>query len=231
MDETKIRILYAEDNDLTAETTKIILEQENFEVETVANGTKAWKRYKEWKPDILLLDLEMPGKDGVEVTRMVREQDWQTHIIVYTAHGENAQEAAAVDAGADVFINKTGSPEVLTAYMKRMRERIRKHTNIPHLYYLSEHTTYNSITRELTIDGTITQLKKINGRLLQLLCAKNHEVAEKSYLLHGIWDKAVMNKEKELKKYASQIRTHLKADPTLQLESREGGYILISLAH
>ena len=228
MDEAKISILYAEDDEFGAKLTKTILEKENFEVEIVSDGSEAWKAYKERKPDILLLDLDMPGKDGLEITRLVREHDQQTPILVYTTHGEPAKEVAVLDAGADEFINKERPPEVLIAYMKRVREKIKKYMNIPHLYRLSDHTTYNSITRELIIDGITTQLKTIDGRFLQLLCAKNHEVSGKSYLIHGIWGKADINKESELKKYASRVRTNLKTDPTLKIEFRDEGYILMS---
>lgn len=229
MDEAKISILYAEDDEFGAKLTKTILEKENFEVEIVSDGSEAWKAYKERKPDILLLDLDMPGKDGLEITRLVREHDQQTPILVYTTHGEPAKEVAVLDAGADEFINKERPPEVLIAYMKRVREKIKKYMNIPHLYRLSDHTTYNSITRELIIDGITTQLKTIDGRFLQLLCAKNHEVSGKSYLIHGIWGKADINKESELKKYASRVRTNLKTDLTLKIEFRDEGYILMSV--
>ena len=230
MDEAKISILYAEDDEFGAKLTNTILEKENFEVEIVSDGSEAWKAYKERKPDILLLDLDMPGKDGLEITRLVREHDQQTPILVYTTHGEPAKEVAVLDAGADEFINKEMPPEVLIAYMKRVREKIKKYMNIPHLYRLSDHTTYNSITRELIIDGITTQLKTIDGRFLQLLCAKNHEVSSKSYLIHGIWGKADINKESELKKYASRVRTNLKTDPTLKIEFRDDGYILMSVS-
>ena len=229
MDEAKISILYAEDDEFGAKLTKTILEKENFEVEIVSDGSEAWKAYKERKPDILLLDLDMPGKDGLEITRLVREHDQQTPILVYTTHGEPAKEVAVLDAGADEFINKERPPEVLIAYMKRVREKIKKYLNIPHVYRLSDHTTYNSITRELIIDGITTQLKTIDGRFLQLLCAKNHEVSGKSYLIHGIWGKADINKESELKKYASRVRINLKTDPTLKIEFRDDGYILMSV--
>ena len=229
MDEAKISILYAEDDEFGAKLTKTILEKENFEVEIVSDGSEAWKAYKERKPDILLLDLDMPGKDGLEITRLVREHDQQTPILVYTTHGEPAKEVAVLDAGADEFINKERPPEVLIAYMNRVREKIKKCMNIPHLYRLSDHTTYNSITRELIIDGITTQLKTIDGRFLQLLCAKNHEVSGKSYLIHGIWGKADINKESELQKYASRVRTNLKTDPTLKIEFRDDGYILMSV--
>ena len=99
--DTTIRILYAEDDADGAKLTKMILEKENFEVEIVLNGAKAWDAYKKQKPDILLVDLDMPKIDGLELTRMIRENDRQTHIIVYTSHGEPAKEIAVLDAGAD----------------------------------------------------------------------------------------------------------------------------------
>ena len=101
--------------------------------------------------------------------------------------------------------------------------------NISNLYILSPNTTYNSITRELYINGHIVRLKGVEGRFLQLLCAKNHEVASKSYLIHGIWGNANKNKASELKKYASLVRSYLKSDSSLQIEFRDGGYMLFQL--
>lgn len=227
--DTTIRILYAEDDADGAKLTKMILEKENFEVEIAPNGAKAWDAYKKQKPDILLVDLDMSKIDGLELTRMIRENDRQTHIIVYTSHGEPSKEIAVLDAGADEFIPK-GSPEVLIAHMKRLRDRIKGCMNIPHLYQLSKHTTYNSITREVTIDGITKRLPKNEGRFLQLLCAKNHEIADKSYLIIGTWGKADKNKEPEVKKYISRLRGYLKADPSLQIDHEGDGYILICLA-
>ena len=197
--DTTIRILYAEDDADGAKLTKMILEKENFDVEIALNGAKAWDAYKKQKPDILLVDLDMPKIDGLELT------------------------------GADEFIPK-GSPEVLIAHMKRLRDRIKGCMNIPHLYQLSKHTTYNNITREVTIDGITKRLPKNEGRFLQLLCAKNHEIADKSYLIIGTWGKADKNKEPEVKKYISRLRGYLKADPSLQIDHEGDGYILICLA-
>ena len=71
----KMRILYAEDYELEAELTKIILEENEFIVDIAADGEKAWDAYNRQKPDILLLDLNMPQKDGIEVTRLIRKKN------------------------------------------------------------------------------------------------------------------------------------------------------------
>lgn len=222
------RILYAEDDALAAKLIKITLEQHDFLVEVSPDGEKAWGAYKKQKPDILLLDLDMPKKDGLQLTRLVRERDPETHIIVYTMHGEPEKEIAILDTGADEFISKDRDIEVLIAHLKRTGEKMVKKLNIPHLYQLSTHTTYNSVSRVLTIHGKSTRLKSVDARFLQLLCAKSQEIADKDYLIQGIWNKANANKESELKKYACRVRSQLKADTTLQIESRDGGYILFT---
>ncbi len=224
----KIRILYAEDDDRGAKLTKIILEKAGFELEIAPDGVEAWKAYKAQKPDLLLIDLDMPKKDGLELIQMIRKVDQLTNIIVYTSYTDLNKEIAALDAGADIFINKELSPEKFISHMTRAGKRAKGYMNIPHLYQLSKHTAFNGITREITIDGITTQMKKIDGRFLHLLCAKNHEVMSKSELIYGIWNLSDKSKDTELKKYASRVRTYLKPDPTLQIECRDGGYILMT---
>ena len=120
----KMRILYAEDYELDAELTKILLEEHEFTVDIAADGKKAWDAYNRQKPDILLLDLNIPRKDGIEVTRLIRQKDPHTHIIIYTSHGEPEREIAALDAGADEFIPKDRTPDVLIAHLKILRQKM-----------------------------------------------------------------------------------------------------------
>ena len=82
-----MRILYAEDNKVDSELTKMILEEHEFIVDIAVNGEEAWDAYNRQKPDILLLDLYMPLKDGIEVIRLIRKKDPLTCIIIYTSHG------------------------------------------------------------------------------------------------------------------------------------------------
>lgn len=223
----KLKILYVENDVFGAGATKLILEHENFEVNIAENGLEGWHRYKEWKPDILLIDLGMPVMDGLELTRLVREKDTQTHIIIYTSHGEPEKEIKVLDAGADEFVSKSRSPEVLVAHFNRLREKIVKCVNKPKVYYLSTHTIFNSITRVVTTDDDQQQLKNTESRLLQLLAAKINELVEREFILKGVWGNSSPGKDSEIKKYVSLLRKYLKNDPTLSIECRYGNYILI----
>lgn len=77
--ESKYRILYAEDDKRTASVTKEILETEGLYVEIAYNGKQAWEIFQTMKPDLLLLDLELPGKSGLDLVLLVRDT---VHIIV-----------------------------------------------------------------------------------------------------------------------------------------------------
>ncbi|WP_099291220.1 response regulator transcription factor [Butyricimonas sp. Marseille-P3923] len=223
------RVLYAEDNKRTAELLQKILELHGYSVEIAPDGITAWNAYRRERPNILLLDLELPEIDGVELTCRIREKDHATHIIIYTSHGEREHELDALDAGADEFFSKDKDAELLAHHLNNLRTRITKGIKRPHVYRLSPITSYNSASRVLTIGEKEIQLATIDARFLQLLCAKNNEIASRDYLIQGIWDKASLHKEPELKKYACRVRKALEPDPTLQIKSQDGGYILLHL--
>lgn len=201
----KMRILYAEDYELEAELTKIILEENEFIVDIAVTGEEAWNAYNRQKPDILLLDLNMPLKDGIEVTRLIQKKDPLTRIIIYTSHGEPEKEIAALDAGADEFIPKNRTPDVLIAHLKALRQKMITCLNVPHVYELSPITTFNAVARTVTIQGEATLLSSSEVRLLQLLCVKSNQIANMDYLVKGIWKDATIGKRKRIKEYVLSL--------------------------
>ena len=224
-------IYCVEDDDSIRELMLYALRASGFEAEGFRDSVGLFDALSRSQPQLIMLDIMLPGMDGIEILKALRGNPATARIpvIIASARGTEYDKVVGLDAGADEFIPK-GSPEVLIAHMKRLRDRIKGCMNIPHLYQLSKHTTYNSITREVTIDGITKRLPKNEGRFLQLLCAKNHEIADKSYLIIGTWGKADKNKEPEVKKYISRLRGYLKADPSLQIDHEGDGYILICLA-
>lgn len=228
----KMRILYAEDYELEAELTKIILEENEFIVDIAVTGEEAWNAYNRQKPDILLLDLNMPLKDGIEVTRLIRKKDPLTRIIIYTSHGEPEKEIAALDAGADEFIPKNRTSDVLIAHLKALRQKMLTCLNAPQVYELSPITTFNAAARTVTIQGETTLLSSSEARLLQLLCVKSNQIANMDYLVKGIWENSTIGKKKRVKEYVCRTRKPLKKDPSIRIEyienDYEEGYMLIT---
>lgn len=225
--ENEIKILYAEDDPDSVELTLAVLEHEGFLVQVVPDGKSAWEAFQKRKPDILMLDLELPKKNGIELVEMVRRVDQDTPVVLYTSFATPGNEVAALNKGANDFVSKTTHPDVLVARLKRIYDRICCYPRQPYVYQLSATTVYNSVTRDLCIAGKTVTMKPLDGMLLTLLCAKCNEIGGQDYLLEGLWGRASVGKESEVKKYILHVRKILSPDTTIEIHSvGRGAYCL-----
>lgn len=218
--ESKYRILYAEDDKRTASTTKEILEMEGLCVEIADNGNQAWELFQTMKPDLLLLDLELPEKSGLDLVQLVRKQNTQIPIVLYTTHTSTANFVTALENGANDFIDKNSDPEILTVKLKGILKRITQNGGKPYIYRLSSSTLYNSSSNILSIDGKQRKLTPMEALCLKLLCVKMEEIADKIYLLEGLFNIGHRQKEGDLRRYISHLRKYLQPDPTVVIENR-----------
>lgn len=221
----KINLLYAEDNPLTASLVKRQLERENFTVRIAADGSTAWDLFNLLIPDILLLDIEMPEKDGLEVLKLVRKKNRHVPIVIYSTYLNPTRELEAIEEGADDCINKRSSRELLIAKLKNIYNRVTEGEKNPQVYILSPRVKFNSPASVLYIDNKMYELTAPESRLLRLLCVKFQEIASYNYLLMGLWGKGQKHKMQALRKTVFLLNQKLKADPTLVLKAdRDTGY-------
>lgn len=221
----KINLLYAEDNPLTASLVKRQLEKENFTVRIAADGSTAWDLFNLLIPDILLLDVEMPEKDGLEVLKLVRKKNRHVPIVIYSTYLNPTRELEAIEEGADDCINKRSSRELLIAKLKNIYNRVTEGEKNPQVYILSPRVKFNSPASVLYIDNKMYELTAPESRLLRLLCVKFQEIASYNYLLMGLWGKGQKHKMQALRKTVFLLNQKLKADPTLVLKAdRDTGY-------
>lgn len=122
---TRGRILVVDDEEDIRELVRFNLTKEGFDVETVGSGEEAVARVKEASPDLLLLDLMLPGLDGLDVCRLLKNTPGSANlpIIMLTAKGEDADIVAGLELGADDYIPKPFSPRVLGARVKAVLRR------------------------------------------------------------------------------------------------------------
>ena len=224
--ETRISILLAEDDRMSAEATRELLEAKGWEVEWVNDGRKALTLFQRRKPDLVLLDLQMPKVDGIGVIRQMRAADGQTPIVLYSGTVSETEEVEALEAGANYVVKKTESAELLVAKVEAVYRHCHTEGQEPHVYRLSERTTYNSVNRTLNASGECTKLTEMEGRLMGLLCAHLGGTVAQKELIAGIWGQAILKKEHALEKLVSGIRKKLDDGADVGIFYQEGGYLL-----
>ncbi len=120
------RVLVADDDPIVRLLVVTVLRELGLETEVATNGADAWRLFEEWQPELVVLDVDMPTIDGLEVCRRIRETDADHEVFVLFLAGRDQPEAleALLDAGADEFIAKPMSPEDLRARLMVARRRI-----------------------------------------------------------------------------------------------------------
>src|SRR5919107_3183879 len=123
MGHVKPRVLVVDDDSALAEMLGIVLRTDQFEPVFVADGSRALQAFRETKPDIVLLDLMLPGMSGLDVCRAIRAESG-TPIIMLTAKTDTVDVVLGLESGADDYVVKPFKPKELTA---RMRARLRRY--------------------------------------------------------------------------------------------------------
>ncbi|WP_084649401.1 response regulator transcription factor [Saccharospirillum impatiens] len=124
------RLALVEDDVALSDLTRQYLTREGFEVLTVADGLQAPERIQAWNPDLVILDIMLPGQDGLEVCRQI-QRFYQGPILFLTARGESLDEILGLELGADDYLTKPVEPRVLLARIKAHLRRSRRINDRP----------------------------------------------------------------------------------------------------
>jgi DNA-binding response OmpR family regulator len=120
------RVLVADDDPIVRLLVVAVLAELGLETEVACDGAEAWRIFEEWRPDLVVLDVDMPEVDGLEVCRRIREHDEDREVFVLFLAGRDQPEVleGLLDAGADEFVAKPTTPEDLRARFMVARRRI-----------------------------------------------------------------------------------------------------------
>src|SRR5688572_22655943 len=119
---TKGRVLVVDDDAALAEMLTIVLRQEGFDSRMCTRGDEALEEFRDFKPDVVLLDVMLPGKDGIDVCKEIRNESG-VPIVMLTAKGDTVDVVVGLESGADDYIIKPFKPKELVA---RVRARVRR---------------------------------------------------------------------------------------------------------
>jgi DNA-binding response OmpR family regulator len=182
-----MRILIVEDEEKLAQSLKKGLEKEGFAVDYIMDGEAGERRiivsHKDY--DLIILDLMLPGKDGFEICRDVREQQITTPILVLTARDATEDKVNALDAGADDYLVKPFSFEEL---MARVRALLRRPEQALPNELVVKDLHLDTTTRKVTRKGREISLTLKEFNLLEYLMRHADQVLTREQILDHLWD-------------------------------------------
>lgn len=177
------RILIIEDEEKIARFIELELVHEGYEIEKAMDGRDGLEKIKTRPFDLILLDVMLPGINGIEVLRRVRQTS-NVPIILLTARDSVIDKVTGLDAGADDYVTKPFAIEELLA---RVRTTLRKKKSVRNTELTFGKCQLNITLRTCTVSGTDIELTKKEFDLLQLLLENKNHVLTREVLLEKIW--------------------------------------------
>lgn len=181
------RILIVDDETLLVKGLKYSLEQDGYEIDAAYDGLEAYEKFKKGNYDLIILDLMLPGIDGLEVCQRMREKS-QVPIIMLTAKGEDINKILGLEYGADDYMTKPFNILELKARIKAILRRINnRDTRIGEQIIQLDNFTINTLGRKVTVRGQDINLTAKEFDLLLLLASNPGKVFTREELLEIIW--------------------------------------------
>ena len=174
-------ILLVEDDQRLAELTSDYLRQNGFVVEVEGRGDLAVSQFKLLQPKMVLLDLSLPGKDGIEVCRSIREE-FNGPILMLTARDTNIDEIIGLEAGADDYITKPADPMVLVARIRAILRRQNPETEEQKSTISIGCLEIKKTSRQVLLDGEDISLTSLEFDLLNTLIANAGNILSRDKL-------------------------------------------------
>ncbi len=179
------KILIADDEQLMRQLVVDFLKPEGYEMLEAADGKEALKLYHEQHPDLVLLDVMMPGYDGWTVCREIRRES-SVPIMMLTAKGEEIDQLFAYDLGVDEYITKPFSPKILVAKIKALLRRTQKEAT--ELASAADGVSIDRDARQVVLDGKNIDLSPTEYKLLSYLAANAGKALSRRQILNQVWN-------------------------------------------
>lgn len=215
------KILIIEDELALQETLSYNLEREGYQVQVEGDGAKALSLAQEMQPDLILMDIMLPGLDGLEITRILR-QTLNIPIIMLTARDDEIDRVLGLEIGADDYLTKPFSIRELLARVKAhlrrvrlIREEVNTQGVTPLKEYISGNLSINLSRREAYLNDQVLNLKPQEYDLLQYLIENQGRVLSRDRILEQVWGWEFSGGSRTVDVHIRWLREKIESDPTL----------------
>lgn len=205
------RILVVDDEAPIRRSLKVNLETRGYMVDTAETCEKAMVALENRRPDLLILDLLMPGMGGIDVVRKLRAVS-TIPIIVLSAIGEEAQKVQALELGADDYMTKPFGMEELFARIRSLLRRAAGATSAAPVFTAGD-LSVNFDRREVSLDGQPVKLTPTEYDLLKYMIEHAGKVLTHRKLLQEVWGQAYVDQAQYLRVFVGQLRKKIEKHP------------------
>ncbi|SDM14109.1 two-component system, OmpR family, response regulator MtrA [Corynebacterium mycetoides] len=203
------RILVVDDDPAINEMLTIVLESEGFETKPVTDGAEAVGAFEEYDPDVILLDLMLPGMNGVDICREIRKES-SVPIVMLTAKTDTVDVVLGLESGADDYITKPFKPKELIA---RVRARLRRTEEEPAEILTVGDLTIDVPQHMVTRNGEEIGLTPLEFDLLLEMARKPNQVHAREELLESVWGYRNASDTRLVNVHIQRLRSKIEHDP------------------
>ncbi len=206
-------VLVVDDNAKIVEVLSAYLKSEGFDVRTAFDGPSAANSVAEQRPDLALLDIMLPGIDGIELTRRF-QRDYDLPVILVTAKTEEIDRLIGLEVGADDYVSKPFSPREVVARVKAVLRRVDGSHPIdsPPVIEVDEMRIDNE-RREVTVAGVVVELTRTEFELLGTMASHPGRVYGRLQLLEAVSGDAFEGYERTIDAHVKNLRKKIGDDP------------------
>jgi len=226
---SKIKILYVEDEPFLGRIVKESLESRDFEVVMVNDGKLAQGAFEKNKPDICVLDIMLPSKDGFSIAKDIRQVSPGTPIIFVTAKNQTEDVLKGFEVGGNDYLRKPFSMEELIVRVTNLLQLTQKSAkSTPENIMLGKYE-FNSMRYELKIGNAVRKLSHREATLLQVLSESKNATVQRKDILMKLWGDDSFFNSRNLDVYVTKLRDYLKEDPSIEIITIKGiGYHFVT---
>ena len=215
-----LKILIVEDEKRLAQLLKDSISNSFFSVVIASNGEDGLKKFKSFKPDVIITDIMMPFCDGLEMTLQIKELDEFIPIIVLSAHSDKEKLLKAIDLGINKYFIKPFDPEELLEHINKLALKLNKQKQSK----LKEDFIFDNNSLSLYKNNTLLSLTKREKELFYLLIKNKNQLVNSQDLKEKLWDSEV--NDEVLRTFIKRVRIKTSKD---LIENVSGQGYLISV--
>jgi DNA-binding response OmpR family regulator len=220
----KEKLLLVDDDLKNTMFLKRFLEEESYEVYYAENGKIAWKLFPEIRPDLVLLDINMPEMNGFELAQKIRESDKNVIIFFLTDRTEKADRLKGFSLKGNDYVSKPFYPEELIA---KIKERFESADNQKETTFKLGNTIFNHSLCSIECCGNIQKLSLRQADILKILVQHLNSIVERDFILEKIWGHNSYANSLALNVQITYLRKILNVDQSISIDAlKKKGYIL-----